>query len=675
MNPLARLLPPVLGVTLVVLALPTLAADAPRDEVAVREVLSGKRNVAKAAWWGFSAEDATRALQSAIDSGAEQVVVENLGAPWIVDKIRLASNQEVVFEEGVVVLAKRGAFKGRGDSLFTASLKENVTLTGYGATLRMWKKDYQSDAYQKAEWRHCLSIRSSTNVRVAGLTLAESGGDGIYLGVSKAGVTNKNVQIKDVVCDANHRQGISVISAEDLLIEDCVLENTSGTAPQAGIDFEPNHPSEKLVNCVMRGCVTENNGGDGYEFYLKNLNGSSDPVSIRIENCRAVGDARCAVRWVARNTHQDGPTRGRAEFVGCTFEGTGQGVVIAENAARACKLRFADCRIVDVARETPDTAPVTFSAAPDNREDVGGVELADCFVRDPLDRPPLTFLDYSGTRRVVDVSGTLTVEHEDRRARYDLTPDLLTRWMPWTASVDIPPFATEGVRFDPLVPEAPEDGYRVCPWRQRELAEYLLYAEAGATAAFTVRVLPVRDRTQPVPVEVTSPSGKPVRVAAAASGKETPYSFTAEETGAYRIVCRPGSDTVVVGSATHRVCTFSKQASVHFFRARGEMFFWVPPEVSVFGVVVTGSSLGERVKAALCDPSGDVQEQDDITRPHLFAVEIEAPLDGRRGAVWSVRISRPTQGVLEDYYVRLLGVPPLLSCSTDSLLKPAAKQE
>jgi hypothetical protein len=95
----------------------------------------------------------------------------------------------------------------------------------------------------------------------------------------------------------------------------------------------------------------------------------------------------------------------------------------------------------------------------------------------------------------------------------------------------------------------------------------------------------------------------------------------------------------------------------------------------LFGVVVTGSSLGERVKAALCDPSGDVQEQDDITRPHLFAVEIEAPLGGRRGAVWSVRISRPTQGVLEDYYVRLLGVPPLLSCSADSLLKPAAKPE
>ena len=78
-----------------------------------------------------------------------------------------------------------------------------------------------------------------------GLTIVESGGDGI-------GVTGKNITIRKCVCDRNHRQGISVFSVENLLIEDCVLSNTSGTAPQSGIDFEPDHPNEILKNVVMR---------------------------------------------------------------------------------------------------------------------------------------------------------------------------------------------------------------------------------------------------------------------------------------------------------------------------------------------------------------------------------------------------------------------------------------
>jgi hypothetical protein len=46
-----------------------------------------------------------------------------MGAPWIVDKLQLASNQKIVFQRGAVVQAKRGAFKAGGDSLFSASLK------------------------------------------------------------------------------------------------------------------------------------------------------------------------------------------------------------------------------------------------------------------------------------------------------------------------------------------------------------------------------------------------------------------------------------------------------------------------------------------------------------------------------------------------------------------------
>ncbi|MCX7888041.1 MAG: hypothetical protein N3B01_12415, partial [Verrucomicrobiae bacterium] len=81
----------------------------------------------RAAAFGFNPTNATAALQAAVNSGARKVIVENMGAPWIVNKIQLAGDQEIVFEKGVVVQALRGAFKGTGDSLFTGTLKTNIT--------------------------------------------------------------------------------------------------------------------------------------------------------------------------------------------------------------------------------------------------------------------------------------------------------------------------------------------------------------------------------------------------------------------------------------------------------------------------------------------------------------------------------------------------------------------
>ena len=132
---------------LVILLLPPLAAlhaaaPAPPNPQAIADVAAGKRAEARASWWGFDPADATVALQGAIHSGARTLIVEDMGAPWITDKLTLASDLKMVFEPGVVVQAKRGAFRGGGDCLFSAALKTNITLIGHGATLRMWKQDY-----------------------------------------------------------------------------------------------------------------------------------------------------------------------------------------------------------------------------------------------------------------------------------------------------------------------------------------------------------------------------------------------------------------------------------------------------------------------------------------------------------------------------------------------------
>lgn len=618
----------------------------------------------RAAAFGFDPEDATRALQAAVASGAKKVVVENTGRPWVVTPIRLGSDQEIVFEKGVVVQAKPGAFRGKNECLFSADAARNLTLTGYGATLRMRKEDYQRD-YEKSEWRHALSLRSCSNVLIRGLTIAASGGDGIYLGVARAGVPCRDVVIRDVVCEDNHRQGISIISAENLLIENVVLRNTAGTAPQAGIDFEPNRPDERLVNCVMRNCVSEGNQGCGFAFWLGYLDGTSQPVSLRLENCRAVGNRGPALMWGTRNTGPGSFPRGTGDFVSCLFERSGgPGVQISGNPASGCRLRFDRCRIADCAPDRREASPVTFTIPKEATEDAGNAEFNDLVVRDSLPRPPITFIDMTGRRRVRRVTGSLILESQERR--FLLDERTLGEWMPALAFKDIPPVALDGLRFEPPRPGAAAGGGD--PMRLRGTSEYLLYAEAGKETSFTVNFRPTGPVGGALRIHLTAPSGREVRVPEVPPRQKTPVVFTPSESGAHRIRIEAGGASVVVESAGSALVACGEKVPFHFFGGGGTFYFWVPPGTAEFGVKVTGGGIGEAVRVSLLGPDGrTVEERDNILKPHLFVAK---PLDPARGEVWSLRFAKPSEGVLEDFFVDLLGVPPLLAGSPGSLLKP-----
>src|SRR5690606_32194489 len=83
------------------------------DTAKIAQVKAGTLHTANASWWGFDQNDATACLQNAIDSGVSTLIVDNTGSDWIVNKpIQLASHQKIIFQDGVVIQAKKGAFKG-----------------------------------------------------------------------------------------------------------------------------------------------------------------------------------------------------------------------------------------------------------------------------------------------------------------------------------------------------------------------------------------------------------------------------------------------------------------------------------------------------------------------------------------------------------------------------------
>ena len=208
-----------------------------------------KHGVAVASCFGFDAEDATVFLQAALSANASAVVVDKQPSPWIVQPLRITSDDITVhFADDVLVLAKRGAFSRSGDGLLTISRRRNVTLTGgRNASLQMWRSDYEDPSkYNHSEFRYGIMMDDSVDVTIANLTIADTGGDGILI---VGGVPCRfpgdhrcvpgsegcaRVHVADCVIRNAYRNGMSVISAVDLLVERTVFVGTNGTNPKAG---------------------------------------------------------------------------------------------------------------------------------------------------------------------------------------------------------------------------------------------------------------------------------------------------------------------------------------------------------------------------------------------------------------------------------------------------------
>jgi hypothetical protein len=409
------------------------ASSNSEDPQAIQKVLAGTLSEANASWWGFNPKDSTEAIQAALDSGAEQVTVPYMGEPWIVRPLSLRGDQEVHFEAGVVVLAKKGSFLGRGDSLFTASAVENVVVKGYGATFRMRKTDYMAPPYEKAEWRMGLSLRGCRNLLIEGLRIESSGGDGIYIDGGGKKRFCEDVVIRNVTCYDNHRQGISVISAENLLIENCVFANTWGTAPGAGIDLEPDGDDQSLVNIVVRNCLFENNEGHEILVYPKNLREKAPNLSIRFENCLArktltsekpdgvaqgIGRKDEGHGWSGISVAAvcDNGPGGYIEFVNCVVENSGkESVRIFDKSSHKAELRFVNCHfrnpwLTAHPEHWQPRVPIHLQIRrPHLSEDLGGILFDNCHVYDRVSRPAVLLDQVNSDHKLRKVTGTITV--------------------------------------------------------------------------------------------------------------------------------------------------------------------------------------------------------------------------------------------------------------------------
>lgn len=218
--------------------------------------------------------DYTLHLQKGIDQH-RKVILPNFPILINFKGLRLKSNSSVLFLQNSKLI-----LKANKEELYGLIYIENIrNVNVYFANLEGDRYRHLSD---KGEWGMGFFIRDSENVNIEAPVINYMWGDGIYIGTFGSKYS-KNINVSSAYINESRRNGISIISGENILVKNSFISNTYGHSPEYGIDIEPNSSKEKLVNIVLSNNKTFNNKG-GVLFALDKLvKIRSDLNNIRIQ--------------------------------------------------------------------------------------------------------------------------------------------------------------------------------------------------------------------------------------------------------------------------------------------------------------------------------------------------------------------------------------------------------
>lgn len=127
------------------------------------------------------------------------------------------------------------------------------------------------------EWGHGISITNSENIVIDNPYIKDCWGDAIYIGNQYwdtiSTISTNNITVNNAVINNVRRNGISITSNKNVTLNNPKIYNTNGTAPQAGIDIEPEGLDGLPVvvdNIIINNPYTENNIGSGIMLFLTN---------------------------------------------------------------------------------------------------------------------------------------------------------------------------------------------------------------------------------------------------------------------------------------------------------------------------------------------------------------------------------------------------------------------
>jgi parallel beta-helix repeat protein len=204
---------------------------------------------------GNGLQDDTSAIQTAIDQISNGGTVLIPDGVYLIDTkkhIKLKSNMSLKLTSGATLKAIENDLSNY--SILRLEKLENVKVMG--GTLQGDRSQHHG---VDGEWGMGLEIYASKNILITGVNAIDNWGDGFYVGNQ-----SKNIIFDSVVADNNRRQGMSITSAEDVIVKNSIFKNTNGALPMDGLDLEPNR-GETVKNIQILNSKFLSNKGCGIE--------------------------------------------------------------------------------------------------------------------------------------------------------------------------------------------------------------------------------------------------------------------------------------------------------------------------------------------------------------------------------------------------------------------------
>jgi hypothetical protein len=161
--------------------------------------------------------------------------------------ISLKSNTDIVLEGSLLLAANAwSSYK-----IIMINGKTNIHISGSGKI----QGDKSTHTGNEGEYGHCFDIRGSKNIGISGIEICGSWGDNIYIG----NTSNTDILFENLYIHDGRRQGITLANVSGVRISNCIINDITGTSPEAAIDIEPNSGNTVqnaiIDNLVSRGCV------------------------------------------------------------------------------------------------------------------------------------------------------------------------------------------------------------------------------------------------------------------------------------------------------------------------------------------------------------------------------------------------------------------------------------
>ncbi len=573
----------------------------------------------KVSTFGFDKTNATKCIQAALDSEHRDLIIDNTGRDWIVDPLILRSNKNIVLDENVVIRARHNGFHGIKDSMFTGKGVSNITISGKKNAAIINENDYfNRKVYSQSEWRHTFSLAGCTNITIKDLKLQGSGGDGFYIRDHKR-KTSCNITLENLDVSKQGRQGVSLISVNGLRIRNCSFRDTRGLSPEAGIDFEPNHPYHEFTDCVIENVTFSNNRGSNALHVFGKLNATTKPISITYKNC--------------------------------VFEGGNSNGITINRGANYPKgsITFENCTITNARKSS-----LSFDFMPDFPVVFNGLEIKHTSNKPIISiQMPKIYKEIAGTATFKNIS----VSAPEKTQLFDafIYP------APITAKLNLENFTFNGKAVS-SVPEleklkkiygkaviaaqtdistlkspAPvKQKYKMDPKQNigyRNKRTMLLDGRKGEKITVKLTAAGVSRRHSACTVTVKDPRGKTVLNESFEKFNKQEISFTPKMNGWYKVTTYSRSKLTV--TTDHRGQGMLMGARLQLFRSRGSLFFEVPGGLDKFNIVIWGDN-DERVTASLIAPDGKViKRKAKFAKPELFTGSTKGVKETK---IWQIKI-------------------------------------